>query len=444
MPRTANRRLCGLLAVAIACVAAADDGPVDRLRAIYEKSLQQIEADHQGLMRACLEKYGRMLDFAATRCQDSGNLEGLLEIKAEKTRLEKEQRVPDEPPGGASSLLIAIHALHLQDVSGAETGRFRAVLRLAGQYLRQLDSAKRALTKKGDIESAIAAKDEFSRVRSSSLVTTALFAVGQPSEDSDSVPEGDVATTVTTMTGCTKCGGTGRLVACTKCRGSGLCLICQGKGKVEPADASALIPCPSCKGGLCGPCKGSGQTEAKCPVCDGSGKIPITVARAIDPGTADPTPAERPPTPAVKTPETPTETKRPPPSRPVSPDRNISEFEAQLNEYVNTMTSLYDTYRTKGPEGAGFEAVQKDTESYVGRVLRSEVYLVSAFAREVRVVPTNGRGAKDGRLVPHSLKVGLVADKLFRAGGKGHKVAITYGVVNENSLTLFNIAAAGE
>jgi hypothetical protein len=76
----------------------------------------------------------------------------------------------------------------------------------------------------------------------------------------------------------------------------------------------------------------------------------------------------------------------------------------------------------------------------VGKLVRSRAKLVNGFPRDVRVVPPEGPVESRGNLlIPHSLSVGLEANRIFREHGRGCEVLIVYGVVNDQNRTLFKI-----
>ena len=71
------------------------------------------------------------------------------------------------------------------------------------------------------------------------------------------------------------------------------------------------------------------------------------------------------------------------------------------------------------------------------------MYLVNGFYREVKISPTPA--TQGGRsLIPYDHEVGKKAKKLFDAVGAGAPVIVTYGVVNKDNITVFDIERAGQ
>lgn len=117
------------------------------------------------------------------------------------------------------------------------------------------------------------------------------------------------------------------------------------------------------------------------------------------------------------------------------PTESLSEG---MGQYREAMQSLAAKFESGESEIARLREVQSSPDTYVGRVLRSGVYVQTAFARGVRV-SSGASGANAIELMPNSMGIGKAAQALFKEVGTGGMVVITYGVVNKDLYTLLEM-----
>jgi hypothetical protein len=117
------------------------------------------------------------------------------------------------------------------------------------------------------------------------------------------------------------------------------------------------------------------------------------------------------------------------------PTESLSEG---MGQYREAMQGFAAKFESDESEIVRLKEVQSSPDTYVGRVLRSGVYVQTAFARGVRV-SSGASGANSIELMPNSMSIGKAAQELFKAVGPGGKVVITYGVVNKDLYTLLDM-----
>ena len=188
-----------------------------------------------------------------------------------------------------------------------------------------------------------------------------------------------------------------------------------------------MIQCIGCSGsGKCRTCKGTLTTSAAqtpCPGCNGTGSV-LSKTRA-----------------AAATTSYESDTARAP-ARPSFSKKKLTatDIESSLSDYVNTMSSLNKQNKDGKHTKADFGTLMANPGKYKGRLVRSEVSLLHAHARAVRVQGLSGAGSAGPKaLVPYSQKVGSKSVQVMDQVGQKGRVFITYGVVNPDNVTLFGI-----
>ena len=107
------------------------------------------------------------------------------------------------------------------------------------------------------------------------------------------------------------------------------------------------------------------------------------------------------------------------------------------------MGSLDRLYADGQAREMPFTKAWADRPALVGRLLKSTVYLLSSHVKGVRVAADAGDLKGGNKLImPRALAVSKKADKVLKDVGECGKVIVTYGVVNGDNLTLFDIESA--
>ena len=234
---------------------------------------------------------------------------------------------------------------------------------------------------------------------------------------------------------CSVCNGTGKLSgACINCSGGGKCRMCAGSGRrASTIRLGQEIMCIACKGsGKCKECNGTGNslTARICAICDGTGHVMVEPGAGLI---------------AISPPEPPDGDSGTGASTAANAARGKSNAGkmADIDAYVQTVASLDRLY-------AGGQAVEKlfndawrERASSVGKLFRSDVYLLQAHARGVRVATGQSELSSGGRLIlPRSPAIVRKAEKVLQQVGECGRVVIIYGVVNGENVTLFDVEAA--
>lgn len=129
-----------------------EESPHSKLRLDYHIALTEAEAPLIQLG----EFYDSKLDELATQFQADGNLEGLIAVKAERKKFrEKPTEIADQYPD-----LKKLQSIYLDAKGPREAASLESVLQVTRLYQEQLNTLIGELTKAGELERAVAVRDE--------------------------------------------------------------------------------------------------------------------------------------------------------------------------------------------------------------------------------------------------------------------------------------------
>ncbi len=434
------KHACIMAALAILCCPVAairaqsgGSGGIEPLRTAYQASLKKIENEAKSDLDAKLSQYGESLGLAVKDYQAKGDLDGLLAVKQEKERFDAQKSVPENPQDNASATVKRFQADYRQAVRKVELEKSKDILSLTDSYVQQLEGLKKGLTQQNKIEDALKAKAEIDEVRNSLPVSCAELALKtlggatEPAKQAKTAPVPVSGPMIRVR--CPVCGGSGHGPnLCKVCHGSGKCTACNGVGR--RALIRGTIACTQCRGnGRCGACGGLGGDP--CAECNGAKTVmrPISVPGTLPGQTASrpvpvtPSPPSSPPAPFVKT--------------PVAKGEGVGDYSA-------TVAALRKSFESGQVKDASLEDVIASPDKYKGQLIRSAAYLIEAFPRRVTVAGSTEGASRGGfNMVPDSVGIGEKAGKLVWSIKRSEKVAITYGVVNAENFTLFDIRGPG-
>lgn len=231
---------------------------------------------------------------------------------------------------------------------------------------------------------------------------------------------------------CSVCKGSGRLSGtCPMCGGSKVCRSCEGYGRRESSMKGGRdTMCIACKGsGKCKDCNGTGVGEGVriCAICEGTGRM---VVESYESMMASQDSTRTSADPAFETSS----------ATGSAPKPAAMDGAGSIDDYVKTMANLDQLYAAGKAKDVSFTSAWQDRPRLVGALLKSTVYLLSSHVRGVRVAATSEDVKNGNRMImPRSLAVSKKADKLLKDVGECGKVIVTYGVVNADNLTLFDI-----
>ncbi len=251
-----------LIAVAVAIAAEATDAPnavsdqLAELRLIFQDSLDKIDVAFLDSVDKCRDSYALSLKHAEDTATKQGDLEGVVQIRKEKTRFQEDRAVDDEVAPGTHPLIKQSIGAYLRSLENADSARAQQVAGLAIKYIQRLESMKKSLTMDKRIDDALTVSAEIKRAKADPVISQGLKLK----------PAGPGA--------CPGCAGE-KVIRneCPDCKGTGACSYCEGTGK-RPGLGGEKVPCFGCTGGRkCKKCDGEGQTSQTCSRCKGKGKV---------------------------------------------------------------------------------------------------------------------------------------------------------------------------
>lgn len=169
-----------------------------RLKGVYQKSLDDISADHTHALNKIHEEYREGLELLSDNYREAGELEIVLAIREEQKRYDDDTRIPKPPPKqtGRSAIERFQSTLHEKLVTATEY-RDHAIIDLTEKYISHLERLKRQHTVEDKIENALEIKAEIDRVRQTAQYTAAEFAIAARQTANNDTPT-DTDTSVPT------------------------------------------------------------------------------------------------------------------------------------------------------------------------------------------------------------------------------------------------------
>jgi hypothetical protein len=152
---------------------------LDALQAAYEKALLDIEDSHAGRCRAWPAAYTNALRALQGRLQKAGDLDGWVAAKAELERFTADPLIAPDAVVRQPATLQKLQLDYQKARQAYDLDRATRIRDLSDKYLRRLESLKKQSTVDGQMESALAAKQEIERVQSSPEVAAAAFLLAE-------------------------------------------------------------------------------------------------------------------------------------------------------------------------------------------------------------------------------------------------------------------------
>lgn len=409
------------LAIAMLLVAAptvmADSAELAAMKKVYTEEVDRIEEQAKSTIIEASGKYHAYLVREAEESRLAGDLYAVLALKAEQERVDREQSVPGEIEDDAHRIVAAGQRAFNNILKSTNDKKNELINALTSKYIQRLDELTKTLTMAGDLETALAAREEANQMR-------------RREEETAPAPPAAVVTREVECPACRGLGKSGNI--CRSCSGSGKCSQCDGKGKVKsPLKGSRTMKlCLYCRSsGKCSGCDGVGGSGLQtCTNCNGSAKVTITVKEsdtASINGSSDNSTTDNN--------DSHTDTREPMRRPPSGPD--------DLDEYQRAIAELTKAYKSQRPKQVDFAAVLADKDSYTGKLLQSIVYLSNGHPRYVHVSATQEEALakKSVLLLPRHLSIGVKAANMYKKHDAGLKCVIVYGVASSENTTLFSI-----
>ncbi len=152
------------LSILLICMMSALSAPavpeMDKLKSIYQTELTRLKSHWQGeRLRLPLNHIAAMRDLEATY-QQVGELKPLLAVRGERERFAANQSVDDIIPVAGPARLRVLQEAYIKDFKVLSTERVTRTFELREKYLRALVNLQKNLTRKGQIQSAVAVMNE--------------------------------------------------------------------------------------------------------------------------------------------------------------------------------------------------------------------------------------------------------------------------------------------
>jgi len=128
------------------------------MRSSWERQVKKVEISALFAQDKIRPTYQRMVKAEMEKAQAAGKLEVLIALKEEHART-TEQLVAADPPS-AEPEVLRLQELLAGELQKIDAVRDKEILKFSKVYRRQLRELQSALTRQGDIESALSAKQE--------------------------------------------------------------------------------------------------------------------------------------------------------------------------------------------------------------------------------------------------------------------------------------------
>jgi len=374
----------------------------------YVLQLEKIDAQALVALDKAMGDYLASLRRIKSILTRRGDLDNVLAVNNEIENCEKLRKVDEST--AASIVVIAAQARYNESIEQVENRKRNALILISRQWITHLGRLQANLTREGRLDEATRVRDEARSVSQEILALKANLA----------------RDAVMALASCPKCSGAGeQSTSCTRCSSTGKCKFCDGSG-VKPGLNGSRYKCPLCAGkGACSTCEGSGKQMQTCSGCKGKKKIFVASANAATlPNNPEITMSNIRSTVAAS-----------------SCSNSSGSDSSGLDEYIESMGKLFSAYKEGDAAPEDLNKVTGNPGQYVGKLLVSEARIMSSFPRCVIVAVESSGNVTGVELIPHSHAVGKQATALFESAGKGARIRITFGVVNDRNFTLFESLA---
>lgn len=161
---TMVRRSVAIVLVFLASATLADDAGFDDLRAAYRERRLAADVAAKEQLSVLLGKYADAVDGIRARTQAAGDLAGTIAATAEieAARAGALAIIDEEKP--LPERLVGLRRVAEEQVALIERGREEETAKLDAIYVAELGKIVPALTKAGDLERALAAREEIQRL----------------------------------------------------------------------------------------------------------------------------------------------------------------------------------------------------------------------------------------------------------------------------------------
>lgn len=154
-----------------------------KLRGVYDKELEKVDEKYAEEMKLLPQQYLSLLLKLERAYQNAGDLKPLIAVREERDRFNKSKSLKEIVVAKAPAKLAELQQQFLKDCEDIPVNRARRILDLNQKYVAALDDLQRELTKRGEINQALAVMGEIERVQADEKVKSAKFQLAAKGAD---------------------------------------------------------------------------------------------------------------------------------------------------------------------------------------------------------------------------------------------------------------------
>ena len=148
---------------------------IKTLKAKYEQGLAAIQGETNKALTNSVQGYADALKALGQKLQGAGDLDGMLAVKKESERFEKEKTIPESAVVADCVALRDLQTKWQKMPDTIDVNKSKKIVTLSKGHIAALEEVKKQLTMQGKVEEAVVVKDEIERARTSADVTAAEF-----------------------------------------------------------------------------------------------------------------------------------------------------------------------------------------------------------------------------------------------------------------------------
>lgn len=145
------------------------------LKGKYETYVQSLSATYTSQFELWSNNYLAALQALQARAQTAGQLDTLLALRDEETRFRATHDIPPDAVVAQPEALRALQTEYASKPATLTANRSRDLVAVTTKYAERLDDLSKRLTTEGQIEAAVAARDERDQLLKSPAFTAAQF-----------------------------------------------------------------------------------------------------------------------------------------------------------------------------------------------------------------------------------------------------------------------------
>jgi Concanavalin A-like lectin/glucanases superfamily len=156
---------------------------IKTLKAKYEQGLAVIQSETDKALTNSVQGYADALKGLGQKLQGAGDLDGMLAVKKEAERFEKEKTMPESAVVADCAALRDLQLKWQKMPDTIDVSKSRKIVTLSRNQIAVLEEVKKQFTMQGKVDAAVEAKNEIERVRTSAEVTAAEFVLASAGID---------------------------------------------------------------------------------------------------------------------------------------------------------------------------------------------------------------------------------------------------------------------